>query len=186
MRIGRRALLGGMGALGAQTLLLNSALAAAASGSRHRIEECDRADVVLLPGRARAQAQATLETLLALDEDRLLRPFRQAAGMAVGPDRFGGWYDTTPDFRPPDNMNGFIPGHSFGQYVSALARGYAVFGDARAKAKVGRLLAGFAPTISPAFYRDYPLPAYTFDKLVIGLLDAHRFADNREAFALLG
>jgi hypothetical protein len=186
MQLRRRIFLGGMSALAAEKLVLSPALAVAAAVSRHVIEECNRGDVVLLPGRARAQADATLEALLAMDENKLLRPFRQAAGMAIGADRFGGWYDSTPDFHPPDNMNGFIPGHSFGQYVSALARGYAASGDVRAKAKVERLLTGFAPTISPAFYRDYPLPAYTFDKLVIGLLVAHRLADNREAFALLG
>jgi hypothetical protein len=175
-----------MGALAAQQLLRGPALAVSAAASRHAIEECDRGDVVLLPGRARAQADATLEALLAMDEDKLLRPFREAAGMPVGADRFGGWYDASPEFHPPSNMTGFIPGHSFGQYVSALARGYAATGDVRAKAKVGRLLAGFAPTISPDFYRDYPLPAYTYDKIVIGLLDAHRFADDRQAFALLG
>ena len=186
MRLRRRTLLGGISALAAETLLRSPALAVAGTASRHAIEECDRRDVTLLPGRARAQADATLETLIAMDEDMLLRPFRQAAGMDVGAARFGGWYDASPDFNPPNNLNGFIPGHSFGQYVSALARGYAVSGDARAKAKVDRLLAGFAPTISPAFYRDYPLPAYTFDKIAIGLIDAQRFTDNRQAFALLG
>src|SRR3954466_15907333 len=186
MQIGRRAVLGGIGALAADRFASSPAFAAVATLSRYQIEECDRADVVLLPGCARAQADATLETLLAMDEDRLLRPFRQAAGMEVGADRFGGWYDSTPDFHPPDNLNGFIPGHSFGQYVSALARGYAVSGDARAKAKVERLGAGFAPTISPAFYKDYPLPAYAFDKIVVGLVDAHRFAGDRQALRLLG
>src|SRR3954466_5764219 len=159
---------------------------AAAPRPASPIEELDRGDVTLLDGRARTQFDQTLSALLAFDEDELLRPFREAIGAPVGPRKLGGWYDRSPDFDPPRVMTGFIPGHSFGQYVSALARGYAVSGDARAKAKVERLGAGFAPTISPAFYKDYPLPAYAFDKIVAGLVDAHRFAGDRQALRLLG
>ena len=143
-------------------------------------------DVELLDGMARVQARRTLDALLAMDEESLLRPFRQAAGLEVAPRGLGGWYDATPAFDPPSNMTGFIPGHSWGQYVSALSRGYAATGDVAAKAKVGRLVAGFAPTITPEFFRDYPLPAYTFDKIAIGLIDAHRYTDDPRALRLLG
>jgi len=178
----RRTLLQGIGAIGATSLLPHPASAA----PRLAVGELDRADVTLLPGRARAQAAQTLEALLAMDEDKLLRPFRELAGSAVGMDKFGGWYDRAPEFDPPNNMTGFIPGHSFGQYVSALARAHAVTGDTRAKAKVDRLIAGFAPTVGPDFYKGYPLPAYTFDKHVIGLIDAHTHAGNPQAMPLLG
>lgn len=178
----RRTLLQGIGAIGTASLLPDSAFAA----PRLAVGELDRADVTLLPGRARAQAAQTLEALLAMDEDKLLRPFRERAGLAVGPDKFGGWYDNAPEFDPPNNLTGFIPGHSFGQYVSALARAHAVSGDGRAKAKVDRLIAGFAPTVGPDFYKGYPLPAYTFDKHVIGLIDAHTHAGNPQAMPLLG
>jgi len=185
MELNRRKLLQGAGALGAATLLPRAA-PAAGQGTAMPIDTCDYGDVTLLEGPARAQFDQTLGALLAMDEDKLLRPFRQAAGMPIGPDGFGGWYDFSPLADPPKNMIGFIPGHSFGQYVSALSRGYAVSGDARAKAKVERLLTGFAPTISKDFYRDYPLPAYTYDKTLIGLLDAHQFAGNAQALKLVG
>lgn len=177
----RRTLLQGISAIGAASLLPESARAV----TRAPIDELDRADVALTHSGAQAQAAQTLETLLAMDEDKLLRPFRERAGQPVGAAKFGGWYDTAPEFDPPNNMTGFIPGHSFGQYVSALSRAYANTRDARAKAKVDRLLAGFAPTITPDFYKNYPLPAYTFDKHVIGLVDAHTYAGNARAMPLL-
>lgn len=149
------------------------------------IETLSYRDVTLHEGLARTQFDQTLGALLAMDEAALLRPFRQAANLSVGQGGFGGWYDFDPRSDPPREMTGFIPGHSFGQYVSALARGYAVSGDGRAKVKVDRLLAGFAPTIGPDFYRDYPLPAYTYDKTLIGLIDAHQFAGNAQALPML-
>ena len=81
------------------------------------------------------------------------------------------------DFDPPKNMTGYIPGHSFGQYLSGLARAYAVTGDRSLhRQKVHRLVRGFAATITPKFYEGYRLPAYTFDKTNCGLIDAHEFA----------
>jgi hypothetical protein len=50
---------------------------------------------------------------------------------------------------------------------------------------VRRLVAGFAPTITPHFYDGYPLPAYTFDKINIGLIDAHALAADPQALAIL-
>ncbi|MBW8870133.1 MAG: glycoside hydrolase family 127 protein, partial [Acidobacteriales bacterium] len=186
MDYGRRTLLLGVGALGAAALFPRGALATSVKGAALSIDSCAYEDVTLLDGRARGQFGRTLDALLAMDDDKLLRPFRQAAGMAIGPEGLGGWYDFSPLADPPRNMTGFIPGHSFGQYISALSRGYAVSGDARAKAKVDRLLAAFAPTISRDFYRNYPLPAYTYDKTLIGLLDAHQFAGNADALKLVG
>ncbi len=57
-----------------------------------------------------------------MDEDALLKPFRLAAGLPAPGGELGGWYNASPGFNPPADMHGFIPGHSFGQYVSSLAR----------------------------------------------------------------
>jgi DUF1680 family protein len=83
------------------------------------------------------------------------------------------------------NWHGFIPGHSFGQYVSGLSRGYAASPDAAVRRKIGTLVEKYAATISPRFFDDYNLPAYTFDKLMVGLLDAHRYASIPTARATL-
>jgi hypothetical protein len=142
-------------------------------------------DVELLDGPLLDQFRAQHRTLLAMDEDALLKPFRVAAGQpAPGPD-LGGWYNASPNFNPPADFHGYIPGHCFGQYVSGLARAYAVTGDQATREKVGRLVAGFAPTVTTRFYDGYPLPAYTYDKTAIGLLDAHEFAGDPTALKTL-
>jgi DUF1680 family protein len=105
---------------------------------------------------------------------------------APGPD-LGGWYDNSDDFNPQGSFHGFIPGHTFGQYVSGLARTYAVTGSRPTQAKVQRLVRGFAETVEPTgkFYLDYRLPGYTFDKTCCGLIDAHEFAQDPIALKVL-
>jgi uncharacterized protein len=144
--------------------------------------------VQLLDGLFRQQFEHNHKIFLDLDEDGLLKPFRQREGMpAPGPD-MGGWYDNSKDFDPPaGSFHGFIPGHSFGQYVSGLARAYAVTGSKPTQAKVHRLVRAYAATVEPTgkFYADYPLPAYTFDKTCCGLIDAHQFAVDPIALKVL-
>jgi uncharacterized protein len=143
--------------------------------------------VQLLDGLLREQFDNNHKVYLNLDEDGLLKPFRQREGMpAPGPD-MGGWYDNADDFSVPNNFHGFIPGHTFGQYVSGLARAYAVTGSKPTQAKVHRLVRGYAETVEPTgkFYVDYRLPAYTFDKTCCGLIDAHEFAADPIALDVL-
>jgi uncharacterized protein len=134
--------------------------------------------VELLDGLLREQFDHNHKLFLNVDEDALLKPFRQREGLpAPGPD-MGGWYDNSADFNLANNFHGFAPGHSFGQYLSALARAYAVTGSKPTQEKVHRLVRALAETIDPAgrFYVDYRFPAYTYDKISCGLIDAHEFA----------
>src|SRR5439155_9920372 len=136
-------------------------------------------EVQLLEGMLREQFDHNHDLFLHLDEDALLKPFRQRQGMAApGPD-MGGWYDNADDFSPPEHFHAFIPGHSFGQYLSGLARAYAVTGNKPTQEKVHRLVRAFAETVgtSGKFYIDYHLPAYTYDKTSCGLIDAYEFAE---------
>ncbi|MGH9715852.1 MAG: beta-L-arabinofuranosidase domain-containing protein [Candidatus Acidiferrales bacterium] len=138
------------------------------------------AQVELLDGLFRHQFDHNHKLFLNLNEDALLKPFREREGLpAPGPD-MGGWYDNSDDFNPANNFHGFIPGHSFGQYLSALARMYAVTGSKPTQEKVHRLVRAFAATVDPAgkFYAGYRLPAYTYDKTSCGLIDAHEFAKD--------
>ncbi len=149
------------------------------------LEEFPYGEVDLAPGLAQMQFEQTQAVLLSLNEDSLLKPWRLRAGLpAPGPD-LGGWYDEVPLSKTESGGHGFAPAHSFGQWLSALARGYAVNRDSRTRAKLSHLLALYEPAISGRFYTNFRFPAYNYDKLVIGLVDAHRFADLPEAFPLL-
>jgi uncharacterized protein len=144
-------------------------------------------EVQLLDSPFRTQFDENHKLFLNLDEDGLLKPFRKRQGMpAPGPD-MGGWYDDGDDFNEKDNFHAFIAGHTFGQYVSGLARAYAVTGSKETQAKVHRLVRAFAETVEPTgkFYVDYRLPGYTFDKTCCGLIDAHEFASDPIALDVL-
>ena len=129
------------------------------------------------PGPLDQQARENHRLVLSLDEDALLRPFRVRAGQRAPGHDLGGWYDTYA----------FAPGATFGQWMSALARYYAINGDAPTRAKVQRLVRAYAATIDAdgSFYRNNRFPAYTYDKLVGGLLDAQRLSGDDAALATL-
>ncbi len=149
------------------------------------LSEFDYGDVELAPGRMKEQFDQTQTVLLELDEDSLLRPWRQRAGLPAPGKSLGGWYNEQPIDRAPSGGTGFAPGHCFGQWISALARGYAVDHDPAKLARVERLLELYEPTISGKFYTNFRFPAYNYDKMVIGLIDAHQFTGSTKAFALL-
>src|SRR5580700_9086080 len=145
------------------------------------------ANVQLLEGTFHTQFDQNHELCLILNEDGLLKPFRKRQGMpAPGPD-MGGWYDDGEDFNEKDNFHAFIAGHSFGQYLSGLARACAVTGSKPTQEKVHRLVRAFGETVEPTgkFYVDYRLPGYTFDKTCCGLIDAHEFASDPQAMEVL-
>ena len=142
-------------------------------------------EVELMEGPLLDQFRHNHDLFLNLKEDGLLKPFRQLSGQPAPGEDMGGWYSPSNKFDPPKDMTGYVPGHSFGQYLSGLARAYAVTGDKQTQAKVHRLVEHFAPTVTTKFYDGYCLPAYTFDKTMCGLIDAHEFANAPTALAVL-
>jgi uncharacterized protein len=137
-------------------------------------------DVQLLEGPMKRQFEENHARYLHLDDDRMLKVFRQVAGLPAPGDDMGGWYDLTGFSLEGNDFHGFIAGHSFGQYVSGLARAYAVTGSEETRAKVNRLVKGYGETLDPKakFFVDYRLPAYTYDKLTCGLIDAHEYVND--------
>jgi DUF1680 family protein len=135
-------------------------------------------DVRLLDGPMKRQFEENHALFANLDDDRLLKVFRQVAGLPAPGEDMGGWYDLTGFSLSHNDFHGFIAGHSFGQYVSGLSRAYAVTGTEATRAKVNRLVKGYAETLDDKakFFADYRLPAYTYDKLSVGLIDAHEYA----------
>src|SRR5579863_6351540 len=138
------------------------------------------ADVQLHDGPMKGQFDQNHARFQNLNDDRMLKVFRQVAGLAAPGEDMGGWYDLTGFSLEGNDFHGFIAGHSFGQYVSALARAYAVTGSEPTRAKINRLVKGYGETLDPQakFFVDYRLPAYTYDKLSCGLIDAHEFAHD--------
>ena len=137
-----------------------------------RLTEFAYGDVSIASDPHEAQLSNTQSVLMSLSEDSLLMPFRQMAGMPAPGVELGGWYAYRPDYDYRKNFDeGFAPGCHLGQWVSALARGYAISGDKAVRAKVLRLNRLYAETISREFYEKSRFPTYTYDKLAIGLLE---------------
>lgn len=132
------------------------------------------------------QFEETMAVILGLNEDGVMKPFRIRAGMPAPGDDLGGWYDDDPKYDwQSGNEHGFAPGHSFGQWVSALCRAYAINGSVPMKQKAERLIALYTKTISPKFYEDFRFPTYTFDKINLALIDAHKYIQLPDAFSIL-
>lgn len=149
------------------------------------LEQFGYGDVLLAPGMHEDQLRETLAVLMGLDEDALLKPFRQMAGKpAPGPELLG-WYCYRPEFNYKGDTDGFAPGHSFGQWVSALSRAYAITRDPKMGEKVRRMNRLLADAISEDYFERTRFPAYSYDKLVCGLVDSHEFVTDPDAFSVL-
>ena len=142
-------------------------------------------DVILASDLHESQLHRTHSVLMQLSDDSLLKPFRQMAGMPAPGEDLGGWYHYDPDLDHFAGDYGFAPACTFGQWVSALARVYAITRDGATRAKVLRLNRLYAATISPDFYIKNRFPAYCYDKLVLGLLDSHTYVNDPDAMAIL-
>lgn len=150
------------------------------------LEQFGYGDVLLSSDLHETQLRETQAVLMSLSDDSLLKPFRQMCGMPAPGQDLGGWYHYDPDYDNSRNFDeGFAPGCSFGQWVSALSRAYAITGDAATRDKVLRLNRLYAQTISGQFYEKHRFPAYTYDKLVLGLLDSHTLVQDPQALAIL-
>ncbi len=139
------------------------------------LAELGYAQVRLGDGPLARQAQENHRFVLALDENAMLYPFRKRAGQSAPGSDLGGWY----------GADAFAPGATFGQWLAALARYCAISGDVATREKVDRLVRGYVATIGDGFYKDNRFPSYDFDKLTLGLIDAKKYAGNRDALAAL-
>jgi uncharacterized protein len=131
------------------------------------------------------QLQQCVSVLMGLGEDSLLKPMRQMGGQPAPGEDLGGWYIYDPNYDWHTFDAGFAPGATFGQWVSALARAYAINGSMEIRKKVLRLNRLYAEAMSDGFYEKNRFPAYCYDKLVCGLIDSHRWARDPDALAIL-
>ena len=149
-----------------------AALGTARGSSREHLREFAYSDVRLTGGPLKAQYDWVHAHFLSLDNDRLLKVYRQHAGLPAPGEDMGGWYDA----------DGFVPGHTIGQYISGLSRIYASTRDPSSLSKVKALVAGYAATLGAdgnpyaSEKASVTWPCYILDKYVVGMLDAHRLA----------
>ena len=166
----RRLIAAGLLAAGASATVPRGARALAQAAQPALLCELDYGQLRLLPGPLATQAHENHQLILGLDEDSLLLPFRLREGLPAPGHELGGWYDTYA----------FAPGATFGHWVSALSRDYAITGDVATQDKARRLVRGFAATVEPEgrFYVHNRFPSYIYDKLVGALVDAHTLAHD--------
>jgi DUF1680 family protein len=146
-----------------------------------QLREFNYADVRLTGGPLKEHYDRIHAHYVGLDNDRLLKVYRQHAGLPAPGADMGGWYDA----------DGFVPGHSLGQYISGLARIGSTTGDSACHAKVRELVQGFGatceansnPFAGPGSEKVWP--AYVMDKHTIGLIDAYELSGFAPARALL-
>lgn len=175
----------GLGALASRNRWARAGTAAVAhptdSAALEVLHEFPYRDVALTGGPLKTQYDFIHAHYLALDNDRLLQVYREHAGLPAPGLDMGGWY----------GAGGFIPGHSFGQYVSGLARLGRSSGDQACQHKVHTLIDGFATALAanPVPYAGEGAwkmwPAYVLDKHMIGLIDAYRLSGVESARALI-
>ena len=159
--------------------------ALAAAPALHPLEQFDYGDVVLASDLHEKQLHETHSVLMGLSDDSLLKPFRQMSGQPAPGEDLGGWYHYNPDSKWGEDEAGFTPSATFGQWVSALARMYAIRPDQATRDKVLRLNRLYAQTISGDYYDKNRFPTYCYDKLVCGLIDSHRYVGDPDAFSIL-
>ena len=151
---------------------------AAATSARQKIRSFSYADVKLLSGPLKDQFDRTFDFFMKLDNERMLKVYRQLSGLAAPGEELAGWY----------KEDGFCPGHTLGQWMSALSRFSAATGGAAAREKVAQLVHGFGEAIAgpKSFYDGHRFKGYCYDKHVIGMVDAFRYAgvvDAKSVFA---
>ena len=157
-------------------------------------------DVRLLDGPFKDGQDIAVKYLLSLEPDRFLANFRKEAGLEPKTAHYGGWESQG------------VSGHAGGHFLSACAMAYASTGDARFLERVNYFVDqlaecqqangnGYLAAIpnGKKIYDEVAagnirsagfdlngswVPNYTLHKLLAGLRDAYRLANNATAFAV--
>lgn len=189
-RITRRAALQGIAAAASFTAFDHSSLAALGNPDAP-LEEFRYDQVAVLGTRQLQQRENVLSVLASLNDDSLLYPFRAMSGKPAPGASLRGWYEWLPNYDFHRDTGGLAPGATFGQWTSALTRFYQqsrfgdVAGDAQLAERPLRLNKLLAESIGSGYFEKTLFPAYSYDKLVVGLMDAHHLADDATAITTL-
>ncbi len=188
-RVTRRNVLKSMAAGSAAALLPRHGLGAQTAAAP--LQEFTHAQVRVTGALQEAQRENVTSILMGLDEDSILKPFRAMSGKPAPGADLGGWYgyNATYDYHHDDA--GLAPGANFGQWTSALARLYAAStfdGSTRQDAlreRALRLHTLLHRDLTPQYFAENHFAGYDFDKLVCGLMDAHRLLGDGSAWETL-
>src|SRR5450432_638766 len=157
-----------------------------AASERAPLREFEYGDVTVSSAAHKRQLQENVALLMELSDDSLLKPLRAMSGQPAPGEELGGWYLYDPKFDgSAPGWAGFAPACTYGQWVSALARAYAINGDEKVREKVLRLNRLYAKTITADFYVNNRFPAYCYDKILCGLMDSQRLAKDPDAYRIL-
>ena len=188
----RREVLQGLSAVGAVTAMQGRAEHAANGDAKP-----DRAlaefgyEQVAVGGRLETSQQAQASSiLLGLNEDGLMKPFRQMAGRPAPGASLGGWYEWKGNFDFHHDDAGFAPASTFGQWTSAMSRLHAGSkatgaGETALGERAVRLHSLLHDEVTPDYFAETRFPAYSYDKLVCGLVDARMLAGDTRAWETL-
>ena len=193
----RRSILESIAAAGAFAAMPAGVRASAALGARGTrsvedslpapLEEFRYEQVRVYGAVQQAQRQNVTDILLGLSDDSLMQPFRAMAGKPAPGTNIGGWYEWLPDYDFHHGDAGFAPGHSLGQWISAMARLSAADPergpDLASRAR--RVTALLANDISPEYFAQTRFAAYSLEKLACGMVDMHRVLHDPGAYAAL-
>ncbi|WP_433984279.1 glycoside hydrolase family 127 protein [Tunturiibacter empetritectus] len=178
-----------------QARVIAGGAAVAAGEALHRVgfaavgaqplEEVGYGQVTLTSTPHLAQIENVRTVLMGLSDDSLLMPFRKMVGQDAPGEDIGGWYQYRADYDYKKEDAGLAPSATFGQWVSALSRMHAITGDPALRERVVHLNHLYSQTIATEYFAKNRFPAYCFDKLVCGLMDAHRLAGDEDALAIL-
>src|SRR5271156_40431 len=110
----------------------------AATGARP-LEEVGYDQVTLKSPLHLAQLENARSVLMGLSDDSLLMPFRKMVGQDAPGEDIGGWYQYRADYDYRKDDAGLAPSATFGQWVSALSRMYAITGEPELRERAVRL-----------------------------------------------
>ena len=144
-------------------------------------------DVSIASEPHESQLMNTHDVLMALSEDSLLKPFRQMSGMPAPGEDLGGWYQLQSRLRLSQRTS--IRASRRAALSGNGCRRWRAPTPSPAKRRRARRCCGstaFMPRpFQPDFYKKNRFPAYTYDKLLLGLLDSHTYVKDPQALAIL-
>jgi len=153
--------------------------------TRQQIHPFDYQDVKLTTGRFHQQFEDASKYFMSIPNDDMLVGFRRRAGLPHPGNELGGWYSNDGSFNA-DYDEIF---NTFGQWISALSRMYAITRRVEILEKVQALILEWGKTVEPDGYFFYSrlcnAPHYVYEKMVCGLTDAIIYCKFEPARELL-